>query len=352
MLFLSENRYRIHLVDCVREENENMKHIANMKKKIRAAGSLVVLGALVCSLSACGSQESEKADDGTYQIGICQWQEHAALDEATRGFQEALTDKLGDEVTFDLQIAQGNTQDCQEILNGFVSDEVDLIMANATSALVAASQATNTIPVVATSITDYGTALNMREWTGASGINVTGTSDLAPIESQADMIQELVPEAEKVGIVYCSAETNSIYQAQKMESILTNKGITVGTYTIADKDELEQTLQKATAECDVLYIPTDNTIASQADVLKKILLAAKVPMIAGEEGLCEAGIATLSISYYDIGYTAGEMAYEILTEGKDPGQIEVRYAETVTKKYNPENCEALGITVPDDYEVL
>lgn len=321
-------------------------------KKIKEAGALAVLAALVCGVTACGSQDGAKKDDAGYHIGICQWEEHAALDGATRGFQEALTDKLGEEVTFDVKIAQGSTQDCQEMLNGFVSDEVDLIMANATSALMAASQATNTIPIVATSITDYGTALNMREWTGASGINVTGTSDLAPIESQADMILELVPDAEKVGILYCSTETNSIYQAQMMSAILTAKGISIGTYTIAAKDELEKTAQKAAEECDVLYIPTDNTIASQADLLKEILLSAKVPMIAGEEGLCKAGIATLSISYYDIGYTAGKMAYEILTEGKDPGTIEVRYAENVTKKFNPTNCEALGITVPDDYEAL
>ena len=330
-----------------------MKQTETIRKKIRAAVSLILFSALVCGLTACGGQGNVKEDDGTYHVGICQWEQHVALDEATRGFQEALTDKLGDdEVAFDVLIAQGSTQDCQEILNSFVADEADLIMANATSALMAASQATNTIPIVATSITDYGTALNMREWTGASGINVTGTSDLAPIESQADMIMELVQEAEKVGILYCSVETNSIYQAQKMSATLTDKGMTVGTYTIADKGEMEKMAQKAAAECDVLYIPTDNTIASQADILKDILISAKIPMIAGEEGLCEAGIATLSISYYDIGYSAGEMAYEILAEGKDPGEIEVRYAENVTKKYNPENCEALGITVPDDYEAL
>lgn len=321
-------------------------------KKNRRKVSVVLLAVLVCSLTACGSQESAKEEEGKYRIGICQWEEHAALDEATKGFQEALTEKLGDEVTFDVQIAQGSTQKCQEILNGFVSDDMDLLMANATSALMAASQATNTIPIVATSITDYGTALNMREWTGSSGMNVTGTSDLAPIESQADMIQELVPEAKKVGILYCSAETNSIFQAQMMGSILTEKGIPFGTYTVANKEEIEKTVQKAASECDVIYIPTDNTIASQADILKEILISEKVPMIAGEEGLCEAGIATLSISYYDIGYTAGEMAYEILVEGKNPGEINVRYAENVTKKYNQENCEALGITVPDDYEAL
>ena len=315
------------------------KNRRNVRKKI----SFAIFAALLCGLTACGNQENAKEDDGKYHIGICQWVEHTALDEATRGFQDALTDKLGDEVVFDVQIAKGSTEDCQKILGGFVSDDRDLIMANATSALMAASQATNTIPIVATSITDYGTALNMREWTGASGINVTGTSDLAPINSQANMIQELVPEAKKVGILYCSAETNSIFQAQMMGTILTEKEISFGTYTIANKDELEKTVQKAATECDVLYIPTDNTIASQAELLKKILIAEKVPMIAGEEGLCEAGIATLSISYYDIGYTAGEMAYEILAEGKNPGEIDIRYAENVTKKYNPENCEALGI---------
>lgn len=322
------------------------------RKKTGGKVSLAILAALVCSLTACGNQEKAKEDDGKYHIGICQWEEHAALDEATRGFQDALTEKLGEKVVFDIQIAQGSTQGCQEILNDFVSADMDLIMANATSALMAAAQATNTIPIVATSITDYGTALNMREWNGASGVNVTGTSDLAPIESQADMIQELVPSAEKVGIVYCSVETNSIFQAQKMGAVLTEKGIAFENYTITNKEELEKKVQKAATECDVLYIPTDNTIASQADILKEILISAKVPMIAGEEGLCEAGIATLSISYYDIGYTAGEMAYEILAEGKEPGEIDVRYAENVTKKYNPENCEALGITVPDDYEAL
>lgn len=323
----------------------------DIRKKIRKKVSLILLAVLVCGLTACGEKENEK-EDGKYHIGICQWEKHTALDEATKGFQDAITDKLGEKVVFDVQVAQGDNKKCQEILNGFVSDDKDLIMANATPALKAASQATNTIPIVATSITDYGTALNMREWTGASGINVTGTSDLAPIKNQLDMIQELVPDAKKIGILYCSSETNSIFQAQMMGSILTEKGLSYGTYTIADKDELEQAARKAAAECDVIYIPTDNTIASKADVLKEILLAEKVPMIAGEEGLCEAGIATLSISYYDIGYTAGEMAYEILVEGKNPGEIDVRYAENVTKKYNPQNCEALGINVPEDYEPI
>ena len=321
-------------------------------KKMKEKVILAILVVQVCILTACGSQESVKKDEGRYHIGICQWEKHTALDEATRGFQDALTEKLGEDVVFDMQIAEGNAQNCQGIINGFVSDEVDLIRANATSALKAASQATNIIPIVATSITDYATALNMREWTGATGMNVTGTSDLAPIESQADMIQELVPNAGKVGILYCSTETNSIFQAQMMGTILTEKGLPFEMYTITVKEELEKVVQKAVSQCDVLYIPTDNTMASQVELLREILISAKVPMIAGEEGLCEAGVAALSISYYDIGYSAGEMAYEILVEGKAPGEIDVRYAQQVTKKYNVENCKALGILVPQDYEPI
>ena len=324
------------------------------KKNRRNSLSVALAILLPCCLTACGSEKSTAVDDGKYYIGICQWEEHSALDEATRGFQEALTDKLGDRVTFDCQIAEGSTQNCQSILNGFVSDEVDLIMANATSALKTASQATNTIPIVATSITDYGTALNMREWTGASGINVTGTSDLAPIESQADMIFELIPDAGKVGILYCSAETNSIFQAQKMESVLVKKGVYVEIYTVAgaDENEIRSAAEEAVKTCDVIYIPTDNIMASNVSILKEVLVSAGVPMIAGEEGLCEAGIATLSISYYDIGYTAGEMAYEILVEEKKPGEMDVRYAEKFTKKYHVENCEKLGVKVPQDYESI
>ena len=323
-----------------------MRERRTMREKI----AVVLCVVLICSLTACGHSGDAK-NDGKYHVGICQWVEHVALDEATRGFQEALTDKLQDKVIFDVQIAQGSTSECQNILNGFVSGDVDLIMANATSALTAASKATNTIPIVATSITDYGTALNMREWNGASGINVTGTSDLAPIESQADLIRELVPNAEKVGILYCSAETNSIFQAQVMGSILTAKGIAFENYTITNKDELEKTVRKAASACDVLYIPTDNTIASQAELLKTNLLSEKLPMIAGEEGLCEAGIATLSISYYDLGVATGEMAAKILTGEADISEMPIEYAPA-KKLYNAEICRELGVTVPEGYEAI
>lgn len=319
---------------------------------MKKTGLIMLLAALTGCFTACGSGGS--ADKDVYEIGICQLEEHSALNEATRGFEEALTNKLGDRVSFDYQTAEGSADNCKTILKGFVSDQKDLIMANATPALKAANQATSMIPIVAASITDYGTALEMEDWSGASGINITGTSDLAPIESQADMIFELVPDAEKVGILYCSNETNSIFQVQQMETMLNSKKVIFESYTTesADADEVEAAVKAAAAECDVIYIPTDNAMAANVSVIKDVLMSEKIPMIAGEEGICEAGIATLSIDYYSIGYTAGEMAYEVLEEGKDPGEMDVRYADEFTKKYNKENCKVLGIEVPEDYEPI
>ncbi len=348
-------------------EQEDLKILMKRFFRMRKAGRIGRIGLLLSAvmlvsvISACGSsedqndqtgQKDQKTDDAVYHVGICQLRKHTALDEATKGFQEALTEKLGGSVEFDCQTADGSMQDCQDILNGFVSDQVDLIMANATDALKAASQATNMIPIVATSITDYGTALNMREWTGTTGRNVTGTSDLAPVDRQAGMIPELFPDAKKAGILYCSAETNSIFQAQQMQSALADLDITAETYVAAGEDDIEKAAKEAAAACDVIYVPTDNVMASHVDLLKEILIPAGIPMIAGEEGICLAGVAALSISYYDIGYTAGEMAYEILAEGKAPGEMDIRYAQQVTKKYNAANCSALGIKVPQDYEAI
>ncbi len=329
--------------------------------------SVLTATALVCSLTACGSSadnagngnsaSSDSAEnagkaDKVYRVGICQLLEHAALDAATEGFQDALKEKLGDQVEFDYQNAQGEEANCTTIATGFVSSNVDLIMANATAALQAASAATNEIPIVATSITDYGTALNAKDWSGASGTNITGTSDLAPIDKQEDMILELVPDVKKVGILYCSAEPNSIFQAQQMEAALEEDNIDYKEYTEADSNEIQSVATTASNECDAIYVPTDNTMADNVEMLKNIFIPAKVPMIAGEEGICVAGVGTLSISYYNLGYTTGEMAYEILTKGTDPGTMEIRYAEETTKEYNEKNCKELGIKIPEDYKAI
>lgn len=316
-------------------------------KKIVA---IIAVLAMVLSLSACGS----KKDDGTYTIGICQLVQHEALDAATKGFQDALKEKLGDKVKFDVQNASGETTNCTTITSKFVSDKVDLIMANATDALSAASQATDTIPIVATSITDYATALGIDNWTGKTGFNVTGTADLAPLAEQAAMFKELTPDAKDVGILYCSAEKNSKYQADVMIKELKELGITAKIYTFVDTNDVTSVTQQiVTDKMDAVFVPTDNTAASNAEAINNVLEPAKIPVIAGESGICKGcGVATLSISYYDLGYKTGEMAYEILVNGKDPADMKIEYSTELTKRYYPDRAEKLGLTVPDTYKTL
>lgn len=294
------------------------------------------------------------ADGKVYNIGICQLVQHEALDAATQGFQDALTELLGEEnVKFDLQNASGDSATCATIVNQFVSSDVDLILANATAPLQAAAAATNEIPILGTSITDYATALSIDDWTGVTGTNISGTSDLAPLDQQADMLHELFPDAKNVGILYCSAEPNSAYQSQTIQGYLKDYGYECTEYTFADSNDIASVVNNAIATSDVLYIPTDNTAASNTTIIQNICQPAGIPIIAGEEGICSGcGVATLSISYYDLGYKTGEMAYEILVNGADVSQTAVEFAPNVTKKYNAANCEALGITVPDDYVAI
>ena len=333
-----------------------------MKKKLLSTlmATAMVLGLVGCgnassTQTASGSTSSTEAgtDGKVYHIGVCQLVEHEALDAATQGFQDALKDKLGENnVVFDVQNAQGEETNCATICTGFVSDNVDLILANATASLQAASAATNSIPIVGTSITDYATALNADDWNGTSGTNITGTSDLAPLDQQEAMIKELVPDVTQVGIVYCSAEANSVFQANQIEAALEKDGIAYKEYSAADSNEIQSVVTKAVSECDCLYVPTDNTMDANVDIIKNVTVPAGIPVIAGEEGICQGALATLSISYYDIGQAAGEMAYEILVNGKDPGTMEIEYASATTKEYNADVADALGITIPDDYVKL
>lgn len=325
--------------------------------KLKKAAAILIAAAMTASLAACGSSSSgsgSAGSDGTYTIGICQQMEHPALDAATEGFQDACKEKFGeDNVEFDVQNAQGEQTMCSTIINNFVSSDVDLILANATLPLQTAAQATADIPILGTSVTDFASALGISDWTGATGVNISGTCDLAPIEEQEDMLTELLPEAKTVGILYCSAESNSKYQAELFETELEKDGIEYKEYTAADSNEIQSVVTNVVSECDAIYIPTDNTMASNTQIINNICLPAKVPVIAGEQGICSGcGIATLSISYYDIGYRAGEMAYEILAEGADISTMEIETAPQVTKMYNPTICEELGITVPDDYEAI
>lgn len=291
--------------------------------------------------------------EGTYTVGVCQLVQHPALDAATQGFQDALTEKLGDAVSFDVQNASGDSNTCSTIVNGFVSAGVNLIMANATPALQAAVAATGDIPILGTSVTDYATALDLDDWTGATGMNVSGTSDLAPLDQQAGMLHELFPEAKTVGLLYCSAEPNSKYQVDVITGYLTELGYTCVEYTFADSNDVASVTQNACDGSDVLYIPTDNTAASCTEAIRNVVEPAGKPVIAGEEGICKGcGVATLSISYYDLGYATGEMAAEVLSNGADVATMAVRFAPNVTKMYNAELAELLGVTLPGDYVAI
>ena len=311
-------------------------------KKIVA---LTLAALMLVSLAACGGSGS-----GKYTVGICQLVQHPALDAATQGFQDALTKALGeDKVAFDVQNASGEPTNCTTIVNKFVSSKVDLIMANATPALQAAVQATKDIPVLGTSVTDYASALEIEGWTGTVGSNVSGTSDLAPLDGQAAMIKELFPDAKTVGILYCSSEANSQYQVDVITGYLTEMGFTVTPYSFTDTNDVASVAQAACAS-DVIYIPTDNTAASNTEAIANVVLPAKVPVVAGEAGICGGcGVATLSISYYDLGYATGEMAAKVLKGEAKISEMPVQYAPEFTKQYNAANCEALGITVPADY---
>ena len=352
----------------------NLKEENIMKKRI----AMILTAAMVLSLVGCGGAQAQapaaeaapaaeetkeeaaeaqteeaaeaSADGETYTVGICQLVEHPALDAATKGFEDAIKEELGDAVTFDEQNAQGDSNTCSTIINSFVSNNVNLIMANATPALQAAAAGTNEIPILGTSVTEYGVALDIDNFTGTVGGNISGTSDLAPLDGQADIFSELLPDVKKVGLVYCSAEANSQYQVDKVKEYLEAKGITCEYYAFADSNDLSAVATSATAECEALYVPTDNTVASNAEIIQNICIPAGIPVVAGEEGICGGcGIATLSIDYYDLGVATGKMAVKILKGEANVSDMAIEYAPEFTKKYNAANCETLGITVPADY---
>ena len=300
---------------------------------VGAAGVLTACGGSSASSAAASSAApassaaaSAAADGQKFTIGICQLVQHAALDAATQGFEDALTASFGENVTFDFQNAQGDSATCATITNGFVSSGVDLIMANATPALQAAQSATDSIPVLGTSVTEYGVALGLTDFDGTVGGNISGTSDLAPLDQQAEMIVEWMPEAKKVGLLYCSAEANSQYQVDEVQKYLEEKGVTATQYAFSDSNDLSSVCQKAADENDALYVPTDNTVAANTGIVDGICRPAKKPVFAGEEGICAGcGVATLSISYYDLGYTTGEMAVKILNGEADISTMPIEY---------------------------
>lgn len=332
-------------------------------KKILA---VLCVMAMVLSFAAC-QKTTPEATDGTkpsgtagsdegkvYKVGVCQLAPHPALDAATQGFVDALKEELGEKnVEIDVQIAAGDTATCTPIVSQFVSSKVDLIMANATPALQAAAAATSDIPILGTSVTEYGVALDIKDFSGTVGTNISGTSDLAPLDQQAAMILEWFPETKTVGLLYCSGEANSQYQVDTVQKELEAKGVTCTQYPFADSNDLQAVTQKAAANSDVIYVPTDNTAANSTGIVDGVCRAAKVPVIAGEEGICSGcGVATLSISYYDLGVTTGKMAAKILKGEEKISEMPIAYAENFTKKYNAEIVGALGLTAPEGYVAI
>ncbi len=337
-----------------------------MKKKLLAA---LLAGVMAVGLTACGGNTTSDtstsdgdangdtaAAAGSYTVGVCQLVQHAALDAATAGFQEKLTELVeadGGSVTFDVKNASGESANCASIINGFVSSGVDLILANATASLQAAQAGTADIPILGTAVTDYATALGIDDWTGTTGTNISGTADLAPLDQQAAMLNELFPDAKNVGLLYCSAEPNSKYQIDTIKPMLEEMGYTCQEYAFADSNDVASVTTSACASSDVIYIPTDNTAASCTEAIRNVVVPAKTPVVAGEQGICSGcGVATLSIDYHELGEVTGEMAYNILVKGEDPSTMEIKYAPNTTKMYNADICQELGITPPDGYTAI
>ena len=316
--------------------------------------SMILAGTMALSMAGCGSNTAETtaaateaakteaasesaaettaeaagaASDKTYKIGICQLVQHDALDAATKGFKDALTEAFGDAVTFDEQNAQGDSNTCSTIINSFVSEGTDLILANATAALQAAQAGTSDIPVLGTSVTEYGVALGIDDFNGTVGNNISGTSDLAPLDEQAAMLQELFPDAKNVGLLYCTAEANSQYQVDTVQAALEKLGYTCTQYGFSDSNDLSSVATTAADASDVLYVPTDNTVANNTELVNNICEPKKVPIIAGEEGICSGcGVATLSIDYYDLGVATGKMAVQVMKGEANISEMQIEYA--------------------------
>ena len=344
--------------------------------KMKKLLCIAIAAIMVLALAACGSTNTQTSENGDpssapsdaaspsaentapaeaqYVVGICQQMTHDALDAATQGLKDALNEILGEgTVEFKEGNAGGEQTNCTTIIDGFVSEGVDLILANATWPLQAAASATSEIPILGTSVTDYATALNLDNWTGTVGNNISGTSDLAPLDQQAAVIQELFPDATNIGLLYCSGEPNSVYQIETITGYLEEMGYTCTPYAFTDVNDLSSVTQTACDNSDVIYIPTDNTAAANTETIANVVIPNGVPVITGESGLCSGcGVATLSIDYYDLGYTTGEMAADILQGEADITTMAVQSAPNVTKMYNAANCEALNITIPDDYVVI
>ena len=308
---------------------------------------MFALFCLVLMLVGCSSNSD------VHYVGVIQLVQHDALDKATQGFVEVLKDEFGDKIEIIVENAAGDSNTCSTMATNFVADGVDLIMANATPALQAAKNATSDIPVLGTSVTEYGVALGIDNFNGVVGSNVSGTSDLAPLDGQADMILELFPNTKTVGILYCFSEANSKYQVDEVTKFLLDKGVEVKPYGFSDSNDVSSVAVTACDEVDVLFIPTDNTCASNGEVIANAANNKNIPIITGEKECCLSvgGVATLSIDYYELGKVTGGMAIRILN-GEDISKMQIEYYGNPEKLIDLDKAVAFGIDVPSDYKSL
>lgn len=319
-----------------------------MKKNAKLAALFLAI-LLIVSLVACSAAQQNHT---AYRVGICQLVQHDAHDAATQGFMDTLNALLPDEVSFDVQNASNEIPLCTSIVNKFIADGTDLILANATPALQAAASATNEIPVLGTSVTDYAIVMGLDNFNGVVGGNVSGTSDLAPIDAQADMIVQWFPEAKTIGLLYCTAESNSRFQADSIVAALTALGYECVDASFTDANDLPLVLENAINSCDILYVPTDNTVAACSAIIDNYCRPAGLPIIGGDKGICSAcTVATLGVDYYDLGCKTAQMAAKILTGEADISQMQIEYAD-YTPYYNAELCSELSIAIPDGYTAI
>jgi len=306
-----------------------------MKKITAMVLAILMLGCLV--LTGC------EADKNAYTVGVCQLMVHDSLDQATKGFCDALTEemeKAGKTVTIDTQVA-GEANLCSTVINTFTAKNVDLIMGNATPALLAAANATTKIPVLGTSVTDYNDTFKNN-----IPANVSGTSDAVPFAEQAQMMIDTLKlvEGDKVGVLYCTNESNSVIQYEAVKALFEEKGIVVTAYTFSEVTELQALVTNMASEVKAVYIPSDNTVAQNDGVVGTICNEKKVPVFTSYGG--DVCYASLAIDYYELGVETGKMAAQILLGQKKPADIQVATL-TPSVVYNEELCQQLGIEIPE-----
>ena len=321
------------------------------KSKVKAVAAGLML-TLALGVLGCGGDKKEapkKAEK--VNVGIVQLVEHAALDAANKGFVEGLASKgykEGQNIAYDRQNAQADQSNLQNIAHRFVNNKVNLICAIATPAAQTVANVTSDIPIVATAVTDYKTAKLVKD-NAKPGTNVTGTTDMNPVEQQLDLLLKVVPNAKSVGTIYCSSEVNSQLQVDILKKAATAKGVTIKEATVSNVNDIQQAARSLAGKVQAIYVPTDNVLASAMPTLVSVTEEAKLPVICGEGGMVKAGgLATLGVDYYKLGFQAGEMAADILSGKSKPADMAIQAQKEFKAMVNLKEAEKIGLKVPED----